>query len=110
MDDKTMDGTEMFAEVKKGDKVLMSHAISRFNTQEDTLSFCFKSVQMFDIPLLFNGIYDVVITLPGQTIKRQCMYISYNYIVFSNTITLDDGSKQTSLDCSDNGLIFRVIG
>lgn len=101
---------KMTVEVKRGDAVLMSHEISRFNTQENTLSVCFKSVQMFDIPMIFDGVYSVVITLPQQVITKTCIFVSYNYIVFSNTFTQEDGSKETSLDCSDNSLLFRVIG
>lgn len=105
-----MENGTMFVEIKEGEKILMSHEISRFNTQQNTLSVCFRSVQMFDIPMAFDGMYTVKIILPEQVITKICLFSSYNYIVFSNTFTKVDGSKVTSLDCSDNSLLFRVIG
>lgn len=103
------ENTEMIIEVRKGTEVLLAHPLSRFNTNENNLSVCLKSVVMFEIPFIFNGVYDVRIILPGQVIDKTCMYLSYNYIVFSNTTTNTEGVKETRLDCSDNSLLFKIL-
>jgi hypothetical protein len=97
--------------IKKADQVLMEHELSRFSLNEGNLSLGLKSVQMFDIPMLFQGVYEVTVITPTQTITKTAVYISYNYMVFSNTIKDEvTGEEKTYLDCSDNGLLFRVIG
>jgi hypothetical protein len=56
-------------------------------------------------------VYEVTVITPTQTITKTAVYISYNYMVFSNTIKDEvTGEEKTYLDCSDNGLLFRVIG
>lgn len=101
---------KMFVEIKKGEETLIAHEISRFNTNENNLSVCLSSTQMFDIPMVFNGVYTIIITLPDQVITKLCMYISYNYVVFSRTFENELGNIETGLDCSDNSLLFRMIG
>jgi hypothetical protein len=97
--------------IKKADQVLMEHELSRFSLNEGNLSLGLKSVQMFDIPMLFQGVYEVTVITPTQTITKTAVYISYNYMVFSNTIKDEEtGEEKTYLDCSDNGLLFKVIG
>lgn len=95
--------------IKKDGVVLMEHELSRFSIQEGNLSLGLKSTQAFDIPMVFQGMYEVIVITPTQTITKLAVYISYNYMVFSNTVTEEDGSKRTYLDCSDNGILFRII-
>lgn len=96
--------------IKKDEQVLMEHELSRFSISDGNIALGLKSVQMFDIPMIFQGMYEVTVITPEQIIIKNAIYISYNYMVFSNTITNEDGSKSTYLDCSDNGLLFKVIG
>jgi hypothetical protein len=96
--------------IKKDGQILMEHELSRFSISEGNMALGLKSVQMFDIPMIFQGVYEVSIITPEQIITKNAMYLSYNYMVFSNTITNEDGTKSTYLDCSDNGLLFKIIG
>lgn len=96
--------------IKRDGVVLMEHELSRFSINDGNLSLGLKSAQAFDIPMIFQGVYDVDVIIPEQIISKSCIYLSYNYMVFSNTITEEDGSKRTYLECSDNGLLFKVIG
>lgn len=96
--------------IKKDGQVLMEHELSRFSISDGNLALGLKSVQVFDIPMVFQGVYEVSVITPEQTIIKNALYISYNYMIFSNTITNEDGTKSTYLDCSDNGLLFKVIG
>ena len=101
---------EMYMMVKKDGQILMEHRLSRFITQDGNLSLGLMSKQMFDIPMIFQSIYEVKVILPEQTITKYAVYLSYNYVVFSSTIINENGAKETSLDCSDNGLLFRIVG
>lgn len=96
--------------IRKAGQVLMEHELSRFSLNEGNLSLGLKSVQMHDIPMVFHGMYEVTVMTPTQTITKTAVYISYNYMVFSNTVRDEDGQERTYLDCSDNGLLFKVIG
>jgi hypothetical protein len=96
--------------IRKGEQVLMESELSRFSINDGNLSLGLKSVQMFDIPMIFQGMYSVTVVTPNQTIVKDAVYISYNYMVFSNTIIKEDGTQETMLDCSDNGLLFRLVG
>lgn len=95
--------------IKKDGVVLLEHELSRFSFSEGNLSLGLKSAQMFDIPMVYQGVYEVTIISLDQTITKTAVYISYNYMVFSNTVTEEDGTQRTYLDCSDNGLLFKVI-
>ena len=105
-----LEGTEMTMRILKDGNVLMEQPLSRFIIQEGNLSLGIKSKQMFDIPMVFMGVYDIEIILPGQTIVKKGIYNSYNYVVFSSTVKDEDGQERTYLDCSDNGLLFRILG
>ncbi len=104
------EGTEMTMRILKDGNVLMEQPLSRFIIQEGNLAIGIKSKQMFDIPMTFMGVYDIEIILPGQVIMKKGIYNSYNYVVFSNTVKEEGGQERTYLDCSDNGLLFKVIG
>lgn len=104
-----MENTIMMA-IKKDGQILMEAELSRFSTTDGNLALGLKSADLVSIPMLYQGVYEITITTPTQVITKTAIYISYNYVVFSNTVTNDDGSKTTYLECSDNGLLFRIIG
>ena len=101
---------EIMMTIKKNGVVILEHELSRFTIQEGNLSLGLKSAQAFDIPMVFQGMYEVTVVTPTQTINRLAVYISYNYMVFSNTIKNESGEESTYLDCSDNGLLFKIVG
>lgn len=101
---------KMMATIRKNGISLMEIPLSRFSINEGNFSLGIKSKQMFDIPMLFGNLYEITLVTPEQTLIKNAVYLSYNYMVFSNTYTQADGSETTSLDCSDNGLLFRIAG
>lgn len=88
---------------------LINREISRFSTSDGNLAVGLSGTTMIENPLIFGKSYSIVITTPEQTITKLGMFVSYNYVVYSQPSTDENGNTVISYNVADNGLLFKIV-
>jgi hypothetical protein len=94
--------------VEKDGIELLQREIVRMSTNEGNLTVALAGNSMIDIPLAFGKSYSLTITTPEQTISKTCIYLSYNYVVYSQSND-DAENPSNTFVVAENSLVLREI-